>query len=245
MKRIILVFVAMIIATTFALVQSRELQCYKNGSLILSIPFSSIDSVKAGLSETNVHEYVDLGLPSGTLWATCNVGASKPEEYGDYYAWGETSTKSKYDWSTYKYCNGFSTTMTKYCTRNSYGMVDNKTTLELSDDVARASWGGSWRMPTYKEISELNSECTWLRTTQNGKNGYKVTGPNGNSIFLPAAGYRNGEKLYNSGSYGYYWSSSLNASSACFARYFYFNSSGHKTYNDNRYFGRSVRPVTK
>ena len=234
----------MIIATTFALVQSRELQCYKNGSLILSIPFSSIDSVKAGLSETNVHEYVDLGLPSGTLWATCNVGASKPEEYGDYYAWGETSTKSKYAWSTYKYCNGFSTTMTKYCTRNSYGTVDNKTTLELSDDVARASWGGSWRMPTIDEFSELNSKCTWTWTSQNGKNGYKVTGPNGNSIFLPAAGYRAGESLSNAGSYGRYWSSSLTTSNAYRARLLYFNSSSHYADNDgSRCYGRSVRPV--
>ena len=236
---------ATVIATTFALAQSRVLQFYKGDSLILSIPFSSIDSVKVGYSETNVHKYVDLGLPSGLLWATCNLGASKPEEYGDYYAWGETSTKSNYNWSTYKYCNGSSTTMTKYCNSSPYGTVDNKTTLELSDDVARASWGGSWRMPTYEEISELNTKCTWTWTSLNGTDGYKVTGPNGNSIFLPAAGYRDGESLSYAGSYGVYWSSSLHASLAHYARKLYFHGSGHSTDYGSRYFGRSVRPVTK
>ena len=192
---------------------------------------------------TNGHDYVDLGLPSGLLWATCNVGASKPEEYGNYYAWGETSTKSNYSWSTYKYCNGSSTTMTKYCNSSPYGTVDNKTTLEPSDDVARASWGGSWRMPTIDELSELSSKCTWTWTSQNGKNGYKVTGPNGNSIFLPAAGYRYGESLYSAGSGGLYWSSSLDTSSAGLARGLGFDSSNLSTAYDTRYCGQSVRPV--
>ena len=210
MKKILLVFMATVIATTFALAQSRVLQFYKGDSLILSIPFSSIDSVKVGYSETNVHKYVDLGLRS-----------------------------------TYKYCNGSSTTMTKYCNSSPYGTVDNKTTLELSDDVARASWGGSWRMPTYEEISELNTKCTWTWTSLNGTDGYKVTGPNGNSIFLPAAGYRDGESLSYAGSYGVYWSSSLHASLAHYARKLYFHGSGHSTDYGSRYFGRSVRPVTK
>ena len=90
-------------------------------------------------------------------WATCNVGATKPEEYGDYFAWGETDPKSTYDWSTYKYCNGSSSTLTKYNTDNSQGTVDNKTTLDLSDDAARANWGDSWRMPTDAELTELRS----------------------------------------------------------------------------------------
>ncbi|MCQ2319676.1 MAG: hypothetical protein MJZ90_12290 [Bacteroidales bacterium] len=104
---------------------------------------------------TAAHEYVDLGLPSGLLWATCNVGADSPEDYGDYFAWGETETKSDYDWDTYKWCNGSYNTLTKYNTKSSYGTVDNKTTLELSDDAARANWGGSWRMPTEAEFQEL------------------------------------------------------------------------------------------
>ena len=99
----------------------------------------------------NGHEYVDLGLPSGLKWATCNVGASSPEVYGGYYAWGETEEKSSYSWSTYKWCNGSYDTMTKYCTSSSYGTVDNKTTLDPQDDVAHVKWGGRWRMPTLEE----------------------------------------------------------------------------------------------
>ena len=136
----------------------------------------------------NGHEYVDLGLPSGLKWATCNVGATAPEEYGDYFAWGETETKATYDLSNYKWCNGTYESMTKYCTNSEYGIVDNKTTLELSDDAARVNWGGSWRMPTKAEQDELRNtdNCTWEWTTQNGVNGYKVTSKkNGNSIFLP------------------------------------------------------------
>ena len=138
-------------------------------------------------------------------WADRNVGASKPEEYGDYFAWGETEPKSTYSWSTYKWCNGSETTLTKYNTNSSYGTVDNKTILDLSDDAARANWGGSWRMPTDAELTELREQCTWTWTTQNGVNGYKVTSKsNGNSIFLLAAGFRHNSGLYSAGSYGYY-----------------------------------------
>ena len=197
----------------------------------------------------NGHEYVDLGLPSGLKWATCNVGATTPEEYGDYFAWGETEPKDNYDWSTYKYCNGSSSTMTKYCTNSDYGTVDNKTVLELEDDAAYVNWGGNWRMPTYDELSELKNtnNCTWTWTTQNGVKGYKVTSKvNGNSIFLPAAGYRyDGGGLYDAGSYGSYWSSSLrtNSSSNSNARNVYFYSSSVHLYGSYRYGGRSVRAV--
>ena len=192
----------------------------------------------------NGHAYVDLGL--SVKWATCNVGATTPEEYGDYFAWGETTPKTTYDWNTYKYCNGSITTMTKYCTNSYYGTVDNKTTLELSDDAARVNWGGSWRMPTYDELSELKNtnNCTWTWTTQNGVNGYKVTSKkNGNSIFLPAAGYRNDSDLYGAGSYGYYWSSSLRTDGSYFACYLLFFSSYVDWYYDGRYYGHSVRSV--
>ena len=189
-------------------------------------------------------EAVDLGL--SVKWATCNVGAASPEDYGDYYAWGETETKSNYDWSTYKWCNGSSTTQTKYCTNSSYGAVDKRTTLELADDVARVKWGGNWRMPTYDELNELKNNCTWTWTTQNGKDGYKVTSKtNGNSIFLPAAGCRLGSILYSAGSGGYYWSSSLNQSHTDHAYYLYFYSGGVDLYSNRRCYGRSVRPVTE
>ena len=191
----------------------------------------------------NGYEYVDLGL--SVKWATCNVGASSPEEYGDYFAWGEVGPKSSYGFSTYKYCNGSGTTLTKYCTDSDDGTVDNKTTLEMSDDAARANWGGSWRMPTKAEQDELCEQCTWTWTTQNGVNGYKVTSDkNGKSIFLPAAGYRDTSGgLYFAGSGGYYWSSSLDAGYPDDAWSVYFVSSNVYRESSGRFFGQSVRPV--
>ena len=158
------------------------------------------------------HDYVDLGLPSGILWATCNVGATTPEEYGDYFAWGETHFKGMYDWNTYQYCNGNEHQLTKYCSNSSYGyngFVDNLTTLLPTDDATTVNWGNDWRMPTKEEWQELfqNTTCIW--TTQNEVNGRLFTASNGNSIFLPAAGSYNGSVLYFDGSYGSYWSSSF------------------------------------
>ena len=193
----------------------------------------------------NGYAYVDLGL--SVKWATCNVGASSPEDYGDYFAWGETTPKDYYDWSTYKYCNGSDDSLTKYCDKSSYGnngFTDNKTQLELSDDAARANWGGSWRMPSNEERNELIDNCTWEWTTQNGVNGYKVTSKsNGNSIFLPAAGYRYDSSLISAGSRGLYWSSSLGTDYPYYAWGVYFNS-GY-VYRDygSRSYGHSVRPV--
>lgn len=192
----------------------------------------------------NGHEYVDLGL--SVKWATCNVGASKPEEYGDYFAWGETTTKSTYGWSTYKWCKGSSSTMTKYCKSSSYGTVDNKTVLDKEDDAASVNWGGSWRMPTRAEQDELRytGNCTWTWTTMNGVNGYKVVSKkNGNSIFLPAAGYRDYSSLNYAGSYGYYWSSSLYESYSDNAYHVGFGSSYVGWYGDYRGCGQSVRAV--
>lgn len=152
----------------------------------------------------NEKEYVDLGL--SVKWATYNIGATTPEGYGDYFAWGETTPKEVYDWSTYKWCNGDDHSMTKYCTSSNYGTVDNKTMLELSDDAARVNWGGSWRMPTLSEIKELINRCIWTPTTLNGVNGYKVT-RNGNSIFIPTAGFRSGSYNYNVNKYAVYMTS--------------------------------------
>ncbi|MBO7325250.1 MAG: InlB B-repeat-containing protein, partial [Bacteroidales bacterium] len=166
----------------------------------------------SGSSTTeNGHEWVDLGLPSGLKWATCNVGATKPEGYGHYFAWGETSPKDNYDWSTYKYCNGSAITLTKYNNESVLGTVDRKSTLEFSDDAARVNWGGKWRMPTKAELQELGKYCDWTWTIQNGVKGYKVISKtNGNSIFLPATGYCQGTSgAYPVGQYGYFWTSSL------------------------------------
>jgi len=173
--------------------------------------------------------------------------AQKPEDYGDYFAWGETETKSYYAWSTYKWCNESNTTLTKYNTSSSYGIVDNKIVLDLEDDVAHVKWGGDWRMPTQEEFSELYNNCTWTWTTQNGVNGYKVTsrktGYTDRSIFLPVAGYRDGPNLYGAGSYVYFWSSSLNTDNPNRACDLLFGTSGHGTSSYYRYYGRSVRPV--
>ena len=211
-----------------------------------SITFSKVEN--PDIPQTGNHEYVDLGL--SVKWATCNVGATKPEEYGDYFAWGETQPKSIYDWSTYKWCNGSYNTLTKYNNRSSYGTVDNKTTLELSDDAARANWGGSWRMPTDAELTELREQCTWTGTTQNGVYGYKVTskksGYTNKSIFLPAAGCRKFSSLYYAGSYGNYWSSSLYTDypyALYDAWYVGFGSDGVFRGIEYRYSGFSVRPV--
>ena len=164
------------------------------------------------------HDWVDLGLPSGTLWATCNVGANSPEEFGHHFAWGETEPKDVYDWSTYKWCNGSYTTITKYCTNSEYGyngFVDNKTELDLEDDAAYVNWGPSWCMPTVEQQQELYQNCSSVWTTKNGVNGRLFTGPNGNTLFLPAAGGRWDGSLYYVGSYGYYWSRTLYT---CFSR---------------------------
>ena len=201
---------------------------------------TKMTSAFAAFSDENGHEYVDLGL--SVKWATCNVGADSPEDYGDYFAWGETSPKSTYNWSTYKW--GDYENFTKYNTKSGFGTVDNKNQLDLSDDAARANWGGSWRMPTHNELTELRENCSWKWTTRNGVKGYKVTSKtNGNSIFLPAAGYRDSSSLYNAGSYGYYWSSSLYSGFPHCARYVGFDSSYVDWHYLYRSYGLSVRPV--
>ncbi len=191
-------------------------------------------------------EWVDLGLPSGLLWATCNLGATTPEGYGDYYAWGETTTKSTYNWSTYRYCNGSSSTMTKYCDNSSYGnsgFTDNLTTLQAMDDVAAQKLGSGARMPTKAEWEELINNTTAEWTTMNGVNGRKFTASNGKSLFLPAAGGRNGSELYLAGGRGLYWSSSLYESNPSCAWFFRFGEGGQGVYDSRRDYGLSVRAV--
>ena len=190
------------------------------------------------------HAYVDLGLPSGTLWATCNVGAVTPEDYGDYFAWGETQPKVTYDWSTYQYCNGSYNTLTKYCNNSDYGyngFTDNLTTLLPEDDAATANWGSDWHMPTKEEWEELYNNTTVTWTTQNGVNGRLFTAANGNILFLPAVGWNTGSPS-EIGRFGIYWSSSLfsnpDISWTCV-----FNSNDCIMYFYGRANGQSVRPV--
>lgn len=185
---------------------------------------------------------VDLGL--SVYWAECNLGAEKPEDYGDYYAWGETEPKENYRWSTYKFGTSSSGPFSKYNTKESFGTVDNKTVLDPEDDVAHVTLGGNWRMPTDEEWTELREKCTWTWTTQNGVNG-RLVASNGNSIFLPAAGYRRNTDLVIAGSYAFYWSSSLNTDYPDGAWFVYFYSSGVYRYDNIRCYGQSVRPVSE
>ena len=222
------------------------------------VPASRVNAYKAavGWSEyadriramAPLPEAVDLGL--SVKWASFNLGASKPEEYGDYYAWGETEPKDNYNWSTYRLCMGSSSALTKYCPNsfNGYnGFTDTKTVLDSEDDAASVNLGGKWRMPTNSEWTELRENCTWEWTTINGVSGRKFTsrkeGHTDKWIFLPAAGYRNDVYLYDAGSAGSYWSSSLNIYGAYTATYTWLNSGNVGSNNDYRDHGLSVRPV--
>ena len=202
------------------------------------------------------YEYVDLGLPSGTLWATCNVGATSPEDYGYYFAWGETTPKDVYDWDSYQYSNGgyvnnaaFIPYLTKYCNNSNYGyngFTDNLTTLLPVDDAATVNWGSDWRMPTKEECQELFQNTTHIWTTQNGVNGRLFTASNGNSLFLPAAGIRSGNNFTQSGSSGLYWSSSLGnlyENNPSLSKTLFFNSGSCSVNASSRCNGLSVRPV--
>ena len=216
----------------------------------------------------NGHEYIDLGLPSGTLWATCNVGADAPEEYGDYFAWGETEPKLAYQWSNYKYCNGSGgedeysddgwKKLTKYCTDSEYGdngFTDGLSTLLPEDDAATANWGDGWCMPSKTQMDELVENTSFKWTTLNGVNGVLFKSRNGNGLFLPAVGYRMDNGLHTDGEDGAYWlnsncssiypemSNPCNAENCHVRQYasgtYYINIS----YGGNRCFGFAVRPV--
>ena len=195
-----------------------------------AVPDSSfveyVDDAPITFVDYNGHDYVDLGL--SVKWATCNVGASSPSDYGDYFAWGETSTKSEYTEKS----------------SETYGLNLGDIGGSSSFDVARANWGGSWRLPTKAEFEELKERCTWTWTTENGYNGYRVQGPNGKSIFLPAAGWRRGSTLYDVGAGGDYWSSTPYEDSN-YAYSLDFDGGGRLVYWDGRYDGRSVRPVSE
>ncbi len=177
---------------------------------------------------------IDLGLPSGTKWACCNVGASKPEASGGYYAWGETEKKTVYNWNTYLYGNYWD---------DCVHIGDNISGTEY--DVVRMKWGTPWRMPSLDEMKELRDKCTRKWTQQNGINGIRVTGPNGNSVFLPAAGERWAEDLYGCGSDGYYWSGTLSSDGESYAYGLYFGSGSWRWGSDGRGDGLSVRPVAE
>ena len=199
-----------------------------------------------GSGTYNGHDYVDLGLPNGTLWATCNVGATTPEGFGDYFAWGEIQTKTIYDWSTYKYCNGKYNQLTKYCNDDEFGyngFTDTLTVLLPEDDAATVNWGNGWCMPTYAQWNELCQNTTHTWTTMNGVDGRLFTASNGNTLFLPSAGCREGGELTHLTS-GVYWSSLLSGCPSCaWFIYFYQGEYNLLSAGDRRPYGQSIRAV--
>ena len=183
------------------------------------------------------HEYIDLGL--SVKWAIENLGESLPGKSGDYYAWGETKTKTDYSWSTYQY--GSSSSLTKYNDDPEKGKVDNKTQLELSDDAANAVWGGDWRMPTSKELAELYKNCDWTYIAD--QQGFRVTSRiNGKSIFLPMGGCMSGTSIFEPGKHAYYWTNTL-SDDPSLVHVLYFNNKGYKDVTSPRYYGCFIRPV--
>lgn len=198
--------------------------------------------------ELNGHEWVDLGLPSRTLWATCNIGADSPTAYGDYFAWGETSPQANnaYDWESYKYANDDCKKLTKYCNNPAFGnngFTDTFVKLQPDDDAATVNWGNGWRMPTTAEVQELREQCSYAWTTQNGINGRLITGPNGNSFFLPAAGSINNGYANQTGNSCYCWTSTLYVDypGDAWSLYFFPDSFGKNFFGRDN--GFSVRPV--
>ena len=221
---------------------------YRVGLWLLVLPLAALVFASCDKDNDNSDNgnWVDLGLPSGTLWATCNLGATAPEGYGDYFAWGETSTKGLYDWSNYRYCTAEGDsllTLTKYNTSTDYGTVDGLMTLQAMDDAAAVRLSGT-RMPTREDWEELLAGTTAEWVTQNGVGGYRLTAPNGNSLFLPAAGSSNGAELVVAGEYGFYWSASLYTDSPDDAWSFSFLPGDHRIGSFGyRSDGQSIRPV--
>ena len=222
--------------------------CNLDGNVTIDDVTSLIDYLLSNSWPGEAHEWVDLGLPSGMLWATCNIGATRPEEYGDYFAWGETEPKEVYSWATYKWCNGDYNTLTKYCSNSDYGangFVDNKKELDPEDDAAYVNWGSSWRMPTMAQLQELVENCTWQMSTKKGVEGQLAKGPNGKTLFLPAASYYYNSWLSEEDITGDYWSREGGYSSSFLAFDLYFESAGNVYWDDFmfRKNGLSVRPV--
>lgn len=186
---------------------------------------------------------IDLGLPSGTKWACCNVDSDlsklRPENNGSYYAWGETEEKEIYDWTTYIHCDGSMETC------HDIGS-DIASFQNDENDAAHSHWGGAWVMPSVDHFQELVNNCSYNRTTINGVDGYQFTGPSGGTIFLPAAGFRWNDNLSDTDNYGYYWSSTLSPSSSSSAYCLVFNlDSAYWNYSSFRNYGHTVRPVIR
>lgn len=226
MKRTIF-FALFLMMLTTACAQRKQMVIYRNGHSPLRMSIETVDSITFEDAQAEEHEFADLGL--SVMWATCNIGAETPEQYGYYFAWGETSTKTSYTEENYSFCEN--------------GVYDTsmKTISGTERDAATILWQDLWRMPTITEVEELTSLCTWTWTSQNGVNGYKVTGPSGQSIFMPAAGQWR-DKAVNVGSTGYYWTGTLSDDYPSAA--YNLNFSGYNgRWSANRTYGFCIRAV--
>lgn len=252
--------IGLLIISTGVSAQNRVHVTMKDGTMN-NIFVSDIESVtweEMDYSGANGHEYIDLGL--SVMWATCNLGATVPEEYGDYFAWGETEpyynneewnpdTSPGYCWESYKWCEGSFLTyyrLTKYCTNERIGEVDSLTVLQSEDDAASVNWGGAWRLPSHIEMDELCHKCIWEQVERNGIEGFVITGPNGNNIFMPMAGELRYTSRGYSGHSGAYWTSSIHLSNSAIACSLDFNINGDKgavCASYNRCLGLTIRPV--
>ena len=219
--------------------------------LVALMPALSISLISCNPEDGEEEKFyvaVDLGL--SVKWAACNVGTDLPEGSGAYFAWGELSEKDSYVSEEYKWSKKDGDNykiVTKYCTNSKYGDVDNKSVLEAEDDVAHVKWGGNWRLPTKEEFKELRDKCTREWVSVNGVNGYKFTGPNGNSIFLPASGRRSYEyQIDDEGVEGHYWSSTISETD-CFMAFTvaFSEKETPRQIKTSRWFGLTVRPVTE
>ncbi len=260
MNRIVATVFALTFAIQFNLMsaQTTVMKVWKNGEVTSSISTADVDSVTFEASDgvylVNGHRFVDLGLPSGLLWAETNIGAETAADDGDYFAWGETTCKSSYTWLEYKYGQSSSNI-------SKYNWADRKAVLDKEDDAAYVNWGCSCRMPSVAEFCELvysdNCTATWTcmkNSSDSTVNGYKITSKkNGNSIFLPASGWYDSDSLYWYGSHGRYWTCEFNTAhlssdypeAATDAKFFWFQDCGHIASEYNRYLGYSVRPVAE
>ena len=243
-------YLLFILLSIFHLANAQLKLCvYENNGYVKQFVASNVDSLSFTPPSDNpinpnsdeVVEFVDLGL--SVRWATCNIGATAPEEYGEYFAWGEVQTKKYYDFDNYKWTMSMPGTITKYCTMESYGYVDDKTQLEPADDAARVNLADRWRMPTKYEFYELIYNCSLNWTEKNGVPGYEcVSRFNGKSIFIPAAGY-NAHNPISVNEYGYYWTSLLDQTNNDRAMQFAFNKESVKIIGGTRYYGQPIRPV--
>ena len=250
-QRNALIAILLLMAAGLQQALAQKVVLYKTNGETIKFNVSELDSlVFEEIEPVNeeTHEYVDLGLPSGTLWATCNIGSEAPETYGDYFSWGETEPKDIYDTSHYKFNRG-SGMMTKYCTISSFGsggMTDDLTELLPEDDAATANWGNDWQMPSRAQVEELIDTMftTSKWTSLNDFYGTKITSKkNGNWIFLPATGFVDGNSIYRRGSFGSFWSRSLREDAPRDAYDSGYMWSGISWGADRRYMGENVRPV--